>query len=280
VLRAHRETTLTRQILADFEEVAVDGAVHKLMRKDSVLVHALSRSGRTLIAIRAVDGAIKEIIARGGNKDTFKVLVFVPDLSLRGHWKSALEANDAAMGEYDEQRILDEYEEDSELFELCIQHTSDEMRAVLQKHKEMEQSFGSCSQPVCFQNHRPVRPVKPPPKPTEEQLIHGRMPATYVRLHARQQVSNWLRKRSSRRKQANLFVEVSAVPNHGPQFKFPQTGTVGPFDKWQRMRHDPEGEKKREREAERLGKLDTREFVGHGLPLTNNQNKRRSARRT
>merc|ERR1719171_3454423 len=77
-------------------------------------------------------------------------------------------AAQAALGEYDEQRILDEYQEDAELLELCIQHTSDEVRAVLQKHKEMERSLGECSQPVCFQHQRPELPRQPPPKPTEE----------------------------------------------------------------------------------------------------------------
>lgn len=150
----------------------------------------------------------------------------------------------SALGEYDEQRILDEYEEDAELLELCIQHTSDEVRAVLQRHKEMEQSLGSCSQPVCFQNgteHRPIRPVRVRKQKPEEELIEGRMPSTYVRLHARQQVSNWLRKRSSRRSKHSSVIDLagSVVPGGGGP-KFPSTGTVGSFERWQFAKDHPE----------------------------------------
>jgi hypothetical protein len=142
------------------------------------------------------------------------------------------------MDEYDEQRILDEYNEDAELLELCIQHTSDEVRAVLQRHKEMELSLGSCSQPVCLQHQRPEFP-KQKKKKEEQPLIEGRMPSTYIRLQARQQVSSWLRKRSLKRKpvkEGEAPASASVPGENGrqlpPKLRFPSTGNVGSFEDW------------------------------------------------
>lgn len=156
---------------------------------------------------------------------------------------------------YDEERILEEYEEDAELLELCIQHTSDEVRNVLRRHRADEhREIGSCSQPVCFlhdERHRPTRPRKPASKRSapEQQLIEGRMPSTHARLKARQHVSDWLRMRSSKRKaEISSSVDLSGdvVPGAGKEpRRFAKTGKIGTFEEWRAAQKDEPGEENR-----------------------------------